>query len=82
MDSKMKNKGCCNLDTWNMFEQRHEDSVNIYCQNKATEVVIGLDNEPLRGKVCPYHKAQMEHLIHGVNHCVSLYTGFKGEIDG
>jgi len=58
--------GKCGVDTWNMFEQRHEDPVNIFCQELATMDVHGLAGEVI-GKCCPYHAKQTEMLLQAVN---------------
>lgn len=59
--------GKCGIDTWNMRERRHEDPINIFCQEDATETVYGLDGKPLRGKVCPKHKKDTELLMMAAN---------------
>ena len=61
----------CGIDTWNMSEGRYEDPINIFCQEDATEVVYGLDDKPLRGKVCPKHKRDIEILVMVANGLVT-----------
>lgn len=57
----------CGIDTWNIRTQKHDDPVNIFCQEAATETVCGLDGKPLRGKVCPKHKRDTELLTLAAN---------------
>jgi hypothetical protein len=61
----------CGLDTWNMFTQKHEDPVNIFCQNPATDYVYDLSGNRLRGRVCKYHAEQTQRMIDGVNNSIT-----------
>ncbi len=57
----------CGIDTWNMFEQRHEDPINITCQEPATMPVYELNGKTPMGKLCPKHAKEFDQLRLGVN---------------